>query len=176
MTEIAKEYGTALFLLAAEEDREQDYADALDRVCDAFSQSPDYLELLKSPAIPPAERQSAILAVFGRCLPTHVLSYLQLICEKGRMDCFMEAAEEYRALLSASMHCSRAKITTAAPLDEEQKAKLVDALERKYQRKIQADYYTDPALLGGAVVEMDGHVLDGSLKHRLREVKEVMMS
>jgi len=32
----------------------------------------------------------------------------------------------------------------------------------------------DESLLGGLVVTLDGKVMDGSLKHRLNEVREVM--
>ena len=32
----------------------------------------------------------------------------------------------------------------------------------------------DPSLLGGLIVEMDGKIMDGSLRYRLRDVKEVM--
>ena len=34
----------------------------------------------------------------------------------------------------------------------------------------------DPALLGGIRVETEGRVLDGSLRTRLQEIKEVMDS
>ena len=33
----------------------------------------------------------------------------------------------------------------------------------------------DPAIMGGLLVEMDGRVYDGTLKSRLRDVKEVML-
>ena len=35
-------------------------------------------------------------------------------------------------------------------------------------------YDIDPSLMGGVRVELDGSILDGTLKHRLHEVKEVM--
>ena len=33
---------------------------------------------------------------------------------------------------------------------------------------------TDRSLIGGMIVEMDGKVLDGSIRHQLSEVKEVI--
>jgi F0F1-type ATP synthase delta subunit len=33
---------------------------------------------------------------------------------------------------------------------------------------------TDPSILGGLIVEMDGKILDGSIRRRLQDVKEVM--
>ncbi|MGM9646957.1 MAG: ATP synthase F1 subunit delta [Eubacteriales bacterium] len=174
MTEIGKEYGTALFMLACEERAIAEYADALDKIKSAFSENPEYVEFLTSPSIPLSERLAAIRQVFGEALPEQVLSFLQLMCEKGRMNCFSQAAEEYEALLSASEHVSNAKITSAVELTAVEKQKLTAKLEAVCKGKIKAEYFIDKNLLGGLIVEMDGKIMDGSLRHRLREVKEVM--
>ena len=39
---------------------------------------------------------------------------------------------------------------------------------------MQIAWAVDPALLGGVVVEMDGRVMDGSVRTRLQEMKEVI--
>ena len=39
---------------------------------------------------------------------------------------------------------------------------------------VTAQYEIDESLLGGVVVHMDGMVIDGSLKHQMKEVKEVI--
>ena len=36
------------------------------------------------------------------------------------------------------------------------------------------EYSVDGAILGGLIVEINGKIMDGSLRHRLREVKEVI--
>ena len=174
MNEIGEEYGAALFLLACEENAQNKYSDALAKVKKAFSENPEYMEFLTSPSIPISERLTAIEAVFGSTVPERVLSYLQLMCEKGRIAWFYQSAEEYEALLSASEHISAAKITSVVELTDAQKRKLIAKLETLYKGKIRAEYYIDESLLGGLIVEVDGNIMDGSLRHRLREVKEVM--
>ena len=176
MNEIGKEYGAALFLLATEERAQQEYSLALDKVKKAFEENPAYMDFLTSPSIPLSERISAIEAVFGSIVPERILSYLQLLCEKGRMAWLFQSMEEYEALRHAAEHISTAKITSAVALSEEQKQKLIAKLEALYQGKIRADYSIDETLLGGVVVEVDGKIMDGSLRHRLREVKEVIRS
>lgn len=176
MTEIGKEYGTALFMLACENDQQRNYADALKRIVDIFSENPEYVSLLGSPGIPLGERLGVIETAFAASVPEHVLSYLKLLCEKGRISCFVESVEEYMALLDASERISHAKITSAVPLTEEEKAKLVRKLEDTYKRKMYAEYFVEPSLLGGVIVEADGRIMDGSLRYRLHDVKEVMNS
>ncbi|MBQ8382340.1 MAG: ATP synthase F1 subunit delta [Clostridia bacterium] len=176
MNEIGKEYGAALFMLAVEERAQKEYSAALAKVKAVFTENPEYMEFLTSPSIPLSERLSAIEAAFGSTVPEQVLSYLQLMCEKGRITYFGESAEEFEALLSASERISTAKITSAVELTDEEKRKLTAKLEALYKGKIRAEYYIDESLLGGLIVEVDGNVMDGSLRHRLREVKEVIQS
>ena len=174
MNEIAKEYGTALFMLACEEKRKSEYAEALEAICGTFEEYPQYADLLSSPSIPLGERLDVIENTFSSTVPEQVLSYLKLLCEKGRMPYFMESVEEYRALLDASEHISNAKITSAVELTETEKQRLIDKLELIERGKVCATYVVDESLLGGLIVEVDGKIMDGSLRHRLQEVKEVM--
>ena len=174
MTEIAKEYGCALFMLACEENEKQNYAKALEIVKNTFLEYPEYMELLSSPSIPVRERLLVIENAFTGVIPEQVLSYLLLLCEKGRMPFFMESVEEYQQLLDASERVINAKVTSAVEMTEEEKQKLISKLELMEKGKVRAEYFVDAALLGGLIVEVDGKVMDGSLRHRLRDVKEVM--
>ena len=174
MTEIGKEYGTALFMLACEENEKKSYAEALGNIKNTFLDYPQYTELLSSPSIPVKESLCVIDEAFSGRVPEYVLSYLKLLCEKGRIPYFMESVDEYKALLDASEHISNAKITSAVELTEEEKQKLINKLELMEKGKVHAEYFVDTALLGGLIVEVDGKIMDGSLRHRLHEVKEVM--
>ena len=174
MLDVGKEYGSALFALACENGAAEAYATALGQIEDAFSAHPEYPLFLASPAVPLGERQEAIRAAFSTCLPEDVVSFLLLLCEKGRIACFAEAVREYRALLDASRRVSAAKVCSATPLTEAEKEKLKTKLEALCGGTVRMEYTTDASLLGGLLVEVDGKILDGSLRHRLRDVKDVM--
>ncbi len=174
MTDIGKEYGAALFMLACELGEKKSYAEALEKVKKVFSEHEEYPLFIASPSVPISERLLAIESAFSELVPEHVLSYLLLLCEKGRMECFDESVKEYNALLDASERISNAKVTSAVELTEKEKEKLKNKLESIYKGEVHIEYFTDGALLGGLVVEVDGKIMDGSLRHRLREVKDVM--
>ena len=174
MTEIIKEYSTALFMLASETGSQKEYAGILNEIKKVFIDNPAYLDLLSSPSIPVVERLSVIDNAFGKDAPEYVLSYLKLLCEKGRIGEFIESVDEYNALLNASERVFTAKVTSAQELTLEEKDKLIQKLEKSYLGKVQAEYLVDGALLGGMIVEIDGKVMDGSLRRRLQDVKEVI--
>jgi F-type H+-transporting ATPase subunit delta len=174
MTDIAKEYAAALFHLACEEGCEAEYAEGLEEVSAVFTRTPEYLTMLASPSIPLGERLNAIVAAFSGNVPEYILSYLLLLCEKGRISCYPDSAEEYRALYNASRNVVRAVVTSAVPLTSHEQEKLQAKLNAMAKGTAVIEYRQDSSLIGGLIVELDGKVMDGSLRHRLSEVKEVM--
>ena len=174
MTDVGKEYGAALFMLACEQNKKKEYSEELVLINNALDNNAEYAEFLSSPSIPMKERLSAIESAFADSLSENVLSFFLLLCEKGRMPCLKSAISEYNALFDASLRVSTAKVISAVPLTDSEKIKLKEKLETIYKRTVNLECSVDENVLGGLIVEIDGNILDGSLRYRLREVKEVI--
>lgn len=174
MTQISKEYATALFMLAKESGREAEIAASLEDVTALFAENPEYVDFLASPCIPKAERIDAVEKAFGGRIDDYVTSFVQLLCERGHITGFADCAQEYGEMYRASMNTSVAEVTSAVTLTDEEKIQLKQKLEKMSGRSVILECRTDASLMGGIIVRMDGKVLDGSLKHRLYEVKEVI--
>ena len=174
MTEVIKEYAEALFILALEANKEKEYMKALEEALSAFESEPDYMDFLSAPGIPLGERVGAIEAVFGGRLPSNVVSLMQLLCEKGRIASYKSCVNEYRSLLLAKENITSAYVTSAVELTEAQKTALIRKLEKLSGHNVQLHLTVDESIIGGIMVEMDGKVIDGTLRQRLREVKDVM--
>lgn len=174
MTEISKEYAEALFALACEMDEQEAVMRALETVMKDMEEQDGLMALLSSPAIPLTERVAVIERCYATCLPETVVSFLQLLCEKGRIGLVGACVKEYRRLLDVSRSVKAVKVTSAVPLTLAEQAALTAKLERASGCTVQLLCTVDPSLLGGMIVEMDGRVTDGSLRHRLQEVKEVI--
>ena len=65
-------------------------------------------------------------------------------------------------------------VTAEAPLTDEEKEKLKNKLEAMTKSTVSMEYFIDESLLGGLIAEIDGKVLDGSLRKRLHDIKEVI--
>ncbi len=174
MTEMFKEYGTALFMLAKELSCESEYAVALECVEEVFDGNPQYLDFLSSPNIPMKERLSALESAFSGAVPQDILSFVQLLCEKGRIHSFKSAVEEYKKLLDSQNKVSTALVTSAIPLTESEKNDLKDKLEIKTGHSVILECRVDESILGGILIEIDGKIIDGTLKHRIQEIKDVI--
>lgn len=174
MTETAKEYAAALFELAKETNEEKTFANALTVIQSVFSTNPEYMDLLSSPNIPVRERRSLLEKAFAGHIPEYVLSFTELLCDKGHIREFGKCVQEYEKLVKAFASVSSARIVSAVPLTGPEKTALIKKLEKISGHMVTAQYEIDESLLGGVVVHMDDTVIDGSLKHQLKEVKEVI--
>ena len=174
MKEISKEYAQALFALGCECGEERTYMHSLSDIAATFEQYPAYLELVSSPTLTMAERQDALLRALGDECPSHVRSFVLLLCEKGRIRAFGECVKEYESLLAAKEATVTARVCSAVELTDEQKSALRQKLERQSGVHVTLECCVDASLLGGVIVEMDGRVMDGSVRRRLQEIKEVM--
>ena len=174
MSEVSKEYGAAFFMLACEKHAKQEYAEALDVFCAAFKEEPEYFEFLASPAISLKERQDSIVKTFSMHVPEDAVSFLQLLCRKGRLSLFFNAVKEYKDLYLASERVMHIEVTSVVALTEDEKKMLKEKLEKKYSCTAEMQYLVDESLLGGMVVRFDDKVLDASVKSQLRKMKDVM--
>ncbi|MBR5742908.1 MAG: ATP synthase F1 subunit delta [Clostridia bacterium] len=174
MTGRGREYAVALFELAAEDGNAREVSEGLELVEKVLKEAPESVDFFSSPAVSRSEKEDVVEACFrGRVCDT-VLSFFALLCDKRRVSELEEIRREYELLFRESIRESHASVVSAAPLSEEEKARLVERLEKRSGRRVLAEYRVDPALIGGLIVEMDGVRMDGSLRTRLRDVRESM--
>ena len=64
-----------------------------------------------------------------------------------------------------------ATVTSAAPLTAAQQKRLAAALTKQYGTDIQLQLVTDPAVVGGARVQVGDDVIDGTIASRLADLK-----
>ena len=174
MTTTSREYAEALFELSAQENCLKETQDGLVTVVSALRQTPAYADLLSSPAIGKEERLAALNETFGEAVPRVLLGVLQMMVSRGHVRQLESMAREYRELAMEASGESMAEVTSAVPLKEAEAVALRTRLEKKFNRRVILRCRVDPSLIGGIRVEIDGRVIDGSIRNKLQEIKEVM--
>ena len=174
MKDTSKAYGEALFAIAMEKNKVQEYAQQLETIEEVLKETPQYPMYLATPALPLSERLLAIDEAFGKELSEDVVSLLKLLCENNYITKLSEIIKEFFKLEMAVSNTITVTITSKIPLTEEQKEKLVQKLEDKYRKHICPIYQIDEALIGGFTVTTEDYVIDGSVQKRLQRMKEVM--
>ena len=174
MTETSKSYADALFSLALETNTVFETLMALKEMRNGLYATEGALDLLASPSIPKDERCAVLEKAFGDVQPAHVMSFVGILVQHGHIRELDDCLAAYTQLHDEHSRLSTAYVTSAVELTAEEKAKLTEKLSRKLGRTIHLECAVDPSLLGGLAVNVDGKVIDGSLKHKLQEIKEVM--
>lgn len=175
MTQTEREYAVALFTLAVEENSVEEYDSALSLVGSVIAENPEYIDLLASPAIVLEERIQAIDEAFGAHIPENVASFLKILCENSNIRNFEACAEEYRKLAMSFSKTAVAEISSAVALSDEQKKGICLKLEKLTGKSIDATYIIDESLIGGVKIEVEGKTFDGTVKHRLSQLKDVIV-
>ncbi len=176
MTHTSREYAEALFALAQEEGRTAEYAAGLETVKHALEQDAGFLNLLSSPAIPREARMEALSKAFEGAVPTSMLLLMRMMIFRGHARSLPAMIESYGELARENRGESVARVMSAVPLTAEEQEALREKLEKRFGRRMILECQVDPALLGGVRVETEGRVMDGTLRARLQEIKEVMDS
>ena len=174
MTTTSREYAEALFELAVQGRVTKETSEGLETVVSALLQQPDYRALLASPAIGKEERLAALDTAFRGKIPEILLAILRMMVSRGHVSALTGMARDYEELARGYRGESVAVVTSAVPLKEAETVALRAKLEKKLGRQVILQCRVDPALIGGVRVDVDGRVIDGSIRNKLEEIKEVM--
>ena len=174
MMQTDKEYAEALWMLAAEEQSTESYSEALAVICRLVTEHPEYMEFLASHAISLEERLQAVDEAFGS-MPEHIVSFIKLLCENRRIRTLSSCIEEYNKLAMALSNKTVANVYSAVELSTEQKQAICMKPEKLTGKIIEPVYTIDESLIGGVKIDVEGKTYDGSIRNRLKDVKDVIL-
>ena len=160
----ARRYAEALFDNASAEKALPAYRASLDRLRDVFT--PAVVRSLRDPRRPLQQRRAA-LAAATKDEPRAVRAVLDLLIVRDRLALMPDIARAFGELLDRREGIVKAKVTTPVELERTQQGDLVRRLERASGKKIQATFAVDPALIGGAKVQIGDRLIDASLRAQL---------
>ncbi len=171
---MAREYARAALSLAQAEGAAADLEGDCRRLGVLLEQEPRLRAALTDPSYPREARERFLEELFRERLHPLTLNFLRFLILQGRAREVASFTEE--VLLQAAQARRRvlAEVRTAEPLEEEQRERLVEALEKATGMKVELKEVVERGLLGGVVVKVGDRVFDGSVKGRLGALKEAL--
>src|SRR5262245_23064707 len=167
---IARPYAEALFK-AAGPGNPRELADQLDAVAQVAG-LPELRQLADNPKVDASTVYDVTTGVMKSVtLAPTVQNLLRAVIDNGRLAALPEIAAQYRALVNAMTGVSDATVYSAFPIDGAQLADVVQSLEKRFSRKLNANVVVEPQLIGGIRVVVGDEVLDTSVKARLEQMK-----
>lgn len=96
------------------------------------------------------------------------------MAENDRLALLPEVAELFDAFKREAEAVLKVTVTSAQALDAAEVDKLKAALGKRYQRAIELDARVDERLIGGAIIDAGGQVVDGSVRGRLSQLASTL--
>lgn len=165
----AKRYAQAAFAIARDGDAIAQWRADLDDVAAVLAES-DAAGWFAAPRVAVADRQAAA----GRALEVGplALNLARLLIAKGRTMEAREIADAFNRLADEHEGLAQAEITTAVPLRDDQVAAMEQRLGEALGKRITATAAVDSGIIGGVVLRIDDHLIDGSVRTRLRRLRQ----
>ncbi len=173
---ISKPYGEALFDLCLEKKILDTIEAEIKVVKEAFTENAELYKFLNHPKITKKEKVSFVEKVLKGRVSDDVTGFLLIIVEKGRYDEMNGIFDYFLAKVREYKNIGVASVTSAILLNEEQKKKLEDKLlaTTKYV-KFNMNYTVDSELIGGLVIRIGDHIVDSSIRTKLKTLSKVLL-
>ena len=172
---LAGRYATALFGLARDEQQIDAVSRSLDSIEAACAESADFRALVTSPLIGRADAGKTIRALVPSLgLDPITGRFLGVLADNGRLSELKSVIRIVRELASDHRGETKAEVTSAYPLGDDQIAALKSKLKARVGRDVSIDLHVDPALLGGIIVRLGSQMIDASIATKLNTLATAM--
>lgn len=165
-------YAEALFSVVQAEGELDRVEDELYRFGKVLETNHELKQALSDQSIDKNQRIKVLEQLLEDKVSTHTLGLLNFVVTQGRARQLPQILEQLSTMAAEARAAAIAEVRTAVPLDDQQQARLVDALSKATGKKIELKVIVDPSVLGGLVAKVGDTVIDGSVKRRLEQLRE----
>ena len=177
---VSKTYGDALFAVAVEENRMDEFLEAAVGLSEILSTNKDFSELMNHPKIMKEDKIKIVEETFATRVPKELLGLMTLMVEKGRANEIQAVFDYFIMLVKEEKKIGQAVVTTAVELRDTQKEQVTKKLlETTKYESFEMHYEVDESLIGGMVIRIGDRVVDSSIKTKLnnlsRELRNIQV-
>jgi F-type H+-transporting ATPase subunit delta len=176
---IARPYADAAFELAREANVLGPWSDWL-HIAAAVVGDSAVIQLIETPN---TDKGALVELIAGICRDAgpdtgadmgRLLNLLKLLAENGRLSVLPEIAELFDKFKAEVENSVDVVLTAATPVDPAQWEKIIAALKRRFGREVNLHFQLDENLIGGARLQADDLVIDGSVRTGLEKLSSAL--
>ena len=166
-----RRYAQAAFAIAVERDALDAWEHDLESARGVVGET-DVQAFMAAPSVPETVKLDGINTLLSHVDPL-VRNLVSLLTANGDIERFGGVCSTFRDLMDEHLGIGRAQITTAVPLDEARRERIVNSLlELTSYERIEVTERIDPEIIGGVVARVGDRLFDGSTRSRLRSMQE----
>jgi F-type H+-transporting ATPase subunit delta len=164
-------YAEALFAVARAEGTLGEVEDELFRFARALEASDDLRSALTDAAIPVSRRQQIVEDILGPRATSTTTALVSMVVGAGRGRDLPAIIDMLVQMSAAERDKAVAEVRAAVELTDDQRQRLATALRAATGKDVEIKVVVDPSVLGGIVTTIGDTVIDGSVRHRLDQLR-----
>src|SRR3569832_247352 len=127
--------------------------------------------LIGNPRVSATQLAELIIAVAGAEFDGNAQNFVRLLVENDRLSVLPEIAELYEHYRAEAERAGGARMGSAFPVDDAQKAQVAAMLKKRLGREVTVSADVDPSLVGGAIIRAGDLVIDGTVLGQLAKLE-----
>lgn len=172
---VVRTYAETLLELALREDAVDRFGEHLSELASYYRLEEDVRRFLETPRVGLEEKKAAIREAYGESAPEAFVRFLMVLLDKGRQRYLPRIHEEFRDLVDEREGRVHATVTLAREPEDDFREEIAEALTGVVGKEVIPHFRVDEDILGGVVVRLEDHVMDGSLRRRLSDLQERLL-
>lgn len=173
---VANAYAKALYQAATESKGAQSVTDLetqLAKFLEVVNSSKEAQTVLLGPIVTPSEKILVIQEISKKMGLSHIVTeFLALLARKGRLRLLSGVREAFRDVRLEAEGGVVGRLVAADPINESDVQGLAQAFSRKLGKRVEFNVSTDPALLAGMKVTVNGVTYDGTLRSQIQRLRD----
>jgi len=170
-TSIARPYALAAFEYAMASKTLSSWEEFLNTAA-VVANDPMIIRLMGSPEVDKKQLAELFCDVLTSMMDAEKKNFIFLLSEHQRFQALPAIAELFKQYRAEQEKKMTVEVTSAVPLNETQKANLIEALKKRLHVHVDLECTINPDLLGGAIIRAGDQVIDGSVRGKLNRMIE----
>lgn len=173
---VAQRYARGLDRVLADDHEAESLSRDLSDLAQAYEESGALRSVLANPAVPESLRLSILEGILARIGAPEVLrSFAATLLRRRRMDLLPAVAQLFAHESDRRLNRVEADVESSAPLNEAQARRITEALETYTGKQVRVVFSVNPELIGGVCARIEDRILDGSVRTRLKRLREYLL-
>lgn len=172
---VSKTYGDALFDVAIQSERLDDFLEEAKAVRTLLDENVDLVRLMNHPKVPKEEKLSVLDNCFSNKISNEMVGIMRLMVQKDRFNEIEATLDYFVTRVKDHKNIGLATVTAPTELTPQQKDKIEKKLlETTNYVSFEITYKVDPELIGGLVIRIKDHVVDSSIKTQITKLSRTL--
>ena len=170
MSRAALRYAKATLNLANQQNKTSKINDDMSLIEETIAKNKELQTFLNNPVFKADEKLKVLNAIFNKNVDKITSSVIKLLIKNKRLTLLPFVAKQFKNLYKKSQRIASAKVTTAVPLTEDLKEKILQKIKNETNKKVSIQNIVDKSIIGGFILQIGDKQIDASISGKLNNL------